>query len=275
MHTPRFFCSTPLIAHSTLDLPPEVAHHLRVLRLKTGQTFTLFDGLGQEFLTQLTTDIRQASGSDVTTVELLAPTEVNRERSGQITLIQGLSSADKMDWVIEKAVELGVHRVIPVAAHRSVLRLDERRALKKHQHWQRIVQSASEQCGRNILMRVDMVCTLEQALKLRLTSADGMSGLFNASHVDRTNEVNQLNEAVLWVAHPNGAQTMIDCVQSHQQPIQAVDIAIGPEGGWSEQELTLFLKHPGTQTISLGPRVLRTETAGLAAVAMLGSYLRW
>jgi len=254
MHTPRFFCSKALTAHCPIELPPEVAHHLRVLRLKTGEAFTLFDGLGQEYLTQLTVDTKQISSSTPITVTLSAPTEVDRERKGRITLIQGLASADKMDWVIEKAVELGVHRVIPVAAQRSMLRLDERRAQKKHQHWQRIVQSASEQCGRNVLMQVDMACTLEQALKARLKHTNNLH---------------------LWVAHPEGVRPLVACTESIQKPIEAIDIAIGPEGGWSPQELALFLQYPDTQTISLGPRVLRTETAGLAAISMLGAYLGW
>jgi 16S rRNA (uracil1498-N3)-methyltransferase len=263
MQTPRFFCSKPLIAHSSFELPPEVAHHLRVLRLKTSEFFTLFDGLGHEFQTQLQIDTKQVVGSAPICVDLAAPTQANRERKGQITLIQGLASADKMDWVIEKAVELGVYRVIPVSAQRSVLRLDERRAQKRHQHWQRIVQSASEQCGRNILMQVDLVCSLEQALKARLKTSGDVSG------------ANEPKSTLLWVAHPTGARPMLDCIEANQEPIQAVDIAIGPEGGWSEQELALFLKYPETQITSLGPRVLRTETAGIAAVSMLGSYLKW
>ena len=242
------------MAHSPLVLPQEVAHHLRVLRLKTGDVFTLFDGQGHEFETRLTVEIKTLSASAPIYVDLAAPTEVNRERKGRITLIQGLATADKMDWVIEKAVELGVHRVIPVTAQRSVLRLDARRAEKKHQHWQRIIQSASEQCGRNVLMQIDSVCTLELALASRLK---------------------ETHASLLWVAHPEGARPMIECLDSAKKPIQAINIAIGPEGGWSSQELALFLQNPDIQTLSLGNRILRTETAGLAAVSMLGAYLGW
>jgi 16S rRNA (uracil1498-N3)-methyltransferase len=257
MNTPRFFCSLPLIAHQTLVLPQDVAHHLRVLRLKIGDAFTIFDGQGQEFQTQLTVDIKQISSSAPISVALSNATEVNRERKGRITLIQGLATADKMDWVIEKAVELGVHRVIPVSAHRSVMRLDERRAEKKHLHWQRIVQSASEQCGRNMLMQVDLTCSLEQALKAQVTPAH-----------DKNNDM-------LWVANPTGARPLIECIEQSAKTITSVAIAIGPEGGWSEQETAMFLKIADTQTISLGARVLRTETAGLAAVSMIGAYLNW
>jgi 16S rRNA (uracil1498-N3)-methyltransferase len=257
MKTPRFFCSLPLVAHKTLVLPQEVAHHVHVLRLKVGEVFTLFDGQGQEFQTQLTVDIKQNLSSAPISVELSSATEVDRERKGQITLIQGLATADKMDWVIEKAVELGVHRVIPVSAHRSVLRLDERRALKKHLHWQRIVQSASEQCGRNVLMQVDLTCSLEQALKSQVTP-----------------EHNKNND-MLWVANPMGARPLSECIEQSAKTITSVAIAIGPEGGWSEQEIAMCLKIASAQTISLGPRVLRTETAGLAAVSMIGAYLNW
>lgn len=242
------------MAQSPLVLPQEVAHHLRVLRLKTGDVFTLFDGQGHEFETRLTVDTKSISASSPICVDLAAPTEVNRERKGRVTLIQGLATADKMDWVIEKAVELGVHRVIPVTAQRSVLRLDARRAEKKHQHWQRIIQSASEQCGRNVLMQIDSVCTLESALTTRLKEAQS---------------------SLLWVAHPENARPMIECVDSAKKPIQAIDIAIGPEGGWSSQELALFLQYPEAQILSLGNRILRTETAGLATISMLGAYLGW
>ncbi len=242
------------MAHSPLVLPQEVVHHLRVLRLKTGDVFTLFDGQGHEFQTRLTVEIKTLSASSPICVDLTAPTEVNRERKGRITLIQGLATADKMDWVIEKAVELGVHRVIPVTAQRSVLRLDARRAEKKHQHWQRIIQSASEQCGRNVLMQIDSVCTLELALASRLK---------------------ETHESILWVAHPEGAHPMAECLDNAKKPIQAIDIAIGPEGGWSSQELALFLQSPDAKTLSLGNRILRTETAGLATVSMLGAYLGW
>ena len=242
------------MAHSPLVLPQEVAHHLRVLRLKTGDVFTLFDGQGHEFETRLTVDIKNLSASSPIYVDLAAPTEVNRERKGRITLIQGLATADKMDWIIEKAVELGVHRVIPITAQRSVLRLDARRAEKKHQHWQRIIQSASEQCGRNVLMQIDTVCTLELAL---------------------ANRLKETPVSLLWVAHPEGARPMIECLDSAKKAIQAIDIAIGPEGGWSSQELALFMQNPDTQTLSLGNRILRTETAGLATVSMLGAYLGW
>lgn len=242
------------MAHSPLVLPQEVAHHLRVLRLKTGDVFTLFDGQGHEFETRLTVDIKNLSASSPIYVDLAVPTEVNRERKGRITLIQGLATADKMDWLIEKAVELGVHRVIPITAQRSVLRLDARRAEKKHQHWQRIIQSASEQCGRNVLMQIDTVCTLELAL---------------------ANRLKETPVSLLWVAHPEGARPMIECLDSAKKAIQAIDIAIGPEGGWSSQELALFMQNPDTQTLSLGNRILRTETAGLATVSMLGAYLGW
>lgn len=242
------------MAHSPLILPQEVAHHLRVLRLKKDDVFTLFDGQGHEFETRLTVEIKNLSASSPICVELAAPAEVNRERKGRITLIQGLTTADKMDWVIEKAVELGVYRVIPVTAKRSVLRLDARRAEKKHQHWQRIIQSASEQCGRNVLMQIDSVYSLELALTTRLNDAES---------------------SLLWVAHPEGARPMTECLDRAKKPIQAITLAIGPEGGWSPEELSLFLEKPDTQMLSLGDRILRTETAGLAAVSMLGAYLGW
>lgn len=255
MNTPRFYCSEPLIAHSTLTLPAEVVHHLRVLRLKVGEPFTLFDGLGQEFLTHLKADLGATSSTKPLYAQLEAATVVDRELPGKITLIQGLAVSDKLDWVIEKAVELGVYRVIPVAAQRSVLRLDDARALKKHQHWQRIVQSASEQCGRNVLMHVDVPCRLDTALKK--IKGDGLLTI------------------PLWVAHPEGAVKLTTCLEQAQKPLSDIHLAVGPEGGWSESELALFLQQTHAQTISLGQRVLRTETAGMATVSMITGYLNW
>src|SRR5690606_16429348 len=159
MALPRFFCPVRLQAHHTTDLPPELAHYaLRVLRLKGGAQIVLFDGHGGQYDAVLRTDGKKALA------EVGAHHAIETELPGRITLVQGLPSGDKMDWIVEKAVELGAHRVIPVAAQRSVVQLNAERRAKRLKHWERIAQSASEQCGRNRVMHVAEPMTLEACL---------------------------------------------------------------------------------------------------------------
>jgi 16S rRNA (uracil1498-N3)-methyltransferase len=162
---------------------------------------------------------------------------VERESPLRIVLVQALASGDKMDWVVQKAVELGVHAMQPVQAERSVLRLAGERADKRVAHWQQVAVAACEQCGRN---RVPEIRAL-QALAHWL-----------GAHRDALN----------YVLAPGGAQGFAD----EPEPKDVVHLLVGPEGGWSEGELAAF-DAAGCRRVRLGPRVLRTETAGLAAVA--------
>jgi 16S rRNA (uracil1498-N3)-methyltransferase len=158
MTAPRFYCQDPISGNQTLTLPATVAHHIRVRRLAAGCEIVLFDGRGGEIAGVLDFDGKTAQ------VRLTDHRQREAELAGRLTLIQGLPSGDKMDWVIEKAVELGVQRVIPIAAHRSVLKLSGDRLTKRLQHWQGIIIAASEQCGRNRLMQVLPPQSLEQTL---------------------------------------------------------------------------------------------------------------
>lgn len=242
MAQPRFFCSAPLEAHQTQALPSELAHYaLRVLRLKDGAAVTLFDGNGGQFDAVLEVDGKTAHAA------LGARQQIEVELPGRITLVQGLPSGDKMDWIIEKAVELGVHRLIPIAAQRSVVQLSAERQAKRLKHWTRVVQSASEQCGRNRIMSVETPTTLGAWLTARETS-----------------------EERLLLCHPDADQTLSSAMEG------ATDFAllVGPEGGWSPDEQQQALDH-GAQPLRFGPRVLRTETAGLALVAAVTALQGW
>jgi 16S rRNA (uracil1498-N3)-methyltransferase len=231
----RFFCPGPLVEGTDIALPREVAHHAeRVLRLAAGDEVILFDGSGAEFSARLTV-LGARAGAWISARQ--AP---ERESPLALTLVQALASGDKMDWIIQKAVELGVSGVIPVAAERSVLKLAGERAEKRLAHWRQVVVAACEQCGRNRVPEVAEVAPLPRYL------GEHRSGILRLL-LDPL-EGRRLTE----LARPEGA----------------VHLLVGPEGGWSEAELQAA-RAAGCTSIRLGPRVLRTETAGLAVTAAL------
>ncbi len=246
MPSPRFYCSEPLSTHQRLTLPESLAHHVRVLRLAAGCQIVLFDGRGGEYSGTLDFNGKIA-------VAMLEQHHQNEaELVGQITLLQGLPSGDKMDWVIEKAVELGVTRVIPIAAQRSVLQLSGPRLEKRLLHWNKIIESASEQCGRNRLMQIESPLSLEKALTEHKTE-------------------NRL------LCDPEGSEefnTWLTSPTANLNVTPSITIMVGPEGGWSQQELDCARRH-NVQTVKFGARVLRTETAALAMVAAATAVLGW
>ncbi len=243
MSAPRFFCDLPLTAGARVALPDALAHHaLRVLRLRHGEAIVLFNGQGGEFPAVL-----EAEGkAGFARLGPFSPREA--ELAGRITLVQGLPSGDKMDWVVEKAVELGVARVCPVAAQRSVLQLSGPRLDKRVAHWRRIAQAASEQCGRNRLMAVDAPLALAEWLA---QPADGLR----------------------LMCHPEAADDLAARLRA-DPGLQALTLLVGPEGGWSDKELEQA-RQAGVQAVRFGPRVLRTETAGLALASAAGALLGW
>ena len=231
---PRFFCPDGLLPASDMPLPAAVAHHAeRVLRLAVGDPVTLFDGQGGECAASILAFGKQP-------LARLGPRlAIECESPLQITLVQALASGDKMDWVVQKAVELGVAEVQPVAAERSVLKLAGERADKRVAHWQQVAVAACEQSGRN---RVPVVGEILPLAKYLARPFDG-TRLILAPGAD-------------------GA------LARKARPDRPVAILIGPEGGWSPAELDLAAR-AGCAPLALGPRVLRTETAGLAALAAM------
>lgn len=253
-HRPRFYCPVPLHAHQSIVLPDNLAHYARrVLRLKSAAPITLFDGHGGEYPAHLDYDSNQTYAR----TEAHHPREA--ELAGHINLIQGLATADKMDWIIEKAVELGAMRVVPITAQRSVLQLRGDRLEKRVQHWQRISQAASEQCGRNRLLKVERPCTLAQFLE---TKESGPHIATFLCHPDGGIPLNQAIREFASTPPPPGTDT------------PALNLIIGPEGGWTDQELTLAHQH-GAQAVQFGSRIMRTETAGLALIAASTALLDW
>jgi 16S rRNA (uracil1498-N3)-methyltransferase len=232
----RFHCPIPLAPGAHLELPDEAAHHaIKVLRLAAGDVVSLFDGRGGEWLGRL------GRAGKTVTVRLESFDAADREAPLAVTLVQGLPAADKMDWIVQKCVELGVAAFRPVAARRSVIRLSGERMERRVAHWQAVAISACEQCGRNRVPWVAALVDLPQFLgepaaqnELRLVLAPGATQRLAA------------------MPRPDGPVTLL----------------VGPEGGFEEGELAAA-KFAGFQPIALGPRVLRTETAGVAAVAAL------
>lgn len=244
MNFPRFFCDAELRTNTQLNLPVAVNHHIRVRRLKAGQTIILFNGTGIEATAQLAFE---KSGQAFAFIE--AVVALDRELPFRLSLAQGIASQDRMDWVVEKAVELGVESVLPVTASRSVVKLNADRAAKRTAQWQKQVIAASEQSGRNRLMLIHPPCSIATAVEL-LKTAPMLLCHFG-------------NEAV-----PLNHPPLLEAIRG----ANAASILVGPEGGWDEMEAQQWLA-AGAWPISLGTRVLRTETAGLAAIAGLTSLL--
>ena len=235
MNLPRFYCREALSPGAHVELPEPVARHaVRVLRLPPGAPMVLFDGRGGEYPAHI-----ERIERDRVVAELAAWNEVERESPLAVTLIQALQAGDKMDFTIQKAVELGVRDIVPVESRRSVLRLAGERAAKRVAHWQGVVASACEQCGRN---QVPLVAPLEKLENWLARPAKGVVRLMLA---------------------PDAEQTL-----AALPPAREVQLLIGAEGGLDPQEV-LAAQQCGFQAVRLGPRVLRTETAGLAALAAM------
>ena len=242
---PRFFVDAALAADAVLDLPETVVRHVQVLRLAPGDAITLFNGQGGSHAATLA-----EIGKRHATARIDAHDPAEAETPFTVTLAQGLAGGDKMDWLIEKAVELGVAGIQPLQAHRSVVRLSGDRALKRQAHWQALVQAACEQCGRNRLPTLAPVATFEAWVAA--APATGARLLLS----------------------PRATGSLPELAQSHRDVWRAegVTLLIGPEGGLSPEEEDTA-RRAGFIGVSLGPRILRTETAGLACLATLNAIL--
>jgi 16S rRNA (uracil1498-N3)-methyltransferase len=236
---PRFYIPLELIIGAIITLPDKVAHHCQVLRLKIGDPIVLFNGTGGSFIASLTSMDKKSAMAEVKTFD---PREA--ELNYALTLAQALPEASKMDSIIEKAVELGVTGIQPLAAQRCVTKLSGERAEKRRTHWQAIIEAASEQCGRNRLAHLSNVQSF-------------------------SNWINQQDLHRRLILTPGAEQSLPDWARHH--PAQAVTIMIGPEGGFTDDELQLACNQ-GAIPLSMGERILRTETAGICAVAILNSH---
>jgi 16S rRNA (uracil1498-N3)-methyltransferase len=231
---PRFYCPQPLCAGETVLLPEDVTRHVRVLRLDEGAALTLFNGEGGEWEAELGFAGKKAQA------RITAHIPVERESSLNLRLAQALVSTEKMDWLMQKAVELGVNEIVPVQSQRSNISLSGERAQKRQLHWQSVVVSGCEQCGRNRIPKVGALQPLEQWVE----------------------QLPSVGTRIL--LDPQGA-SLGEVVAAPGQPVFLV---VGPEGGFAPEERD-WLVSQGFKGVRLGPRILRTETAALAMVAAL------
>lgn len=232
---PRFHLPENLSVGQTVALPDNIVRHLNVLRVHPNENITLFDGKGKAHAAQLTVlEKRRAEA------EILHEDTTDNESPLNITLIQSISSGERMDFTLQKSVELGVTAIQPVISERCIVRLDGERAAKRLARWQEIVISACEQSGRNTVPPVLPIIGYREAL-------DKMPS-------ESTKLIMSINRArkLADIRHPSGA----------------IVFMVGPEGGWTEQEEQQAFE-AGFQAVTLGKRILRTETAPLAALAAM------
>jgi 16S rRNA (uracil1498-N3)-methyltransferase len=248
MRLTRCFVAGPLASEATLTLPPGPSAHIaKVLRLRAGAALTVFDGRGGEYAAQI-----MALERDGVRVHLGVHDSIEREATVAVTLLQCLARGERMDWIVQKATELGVAAIVPVIAEHSVVRLDEPAAARRRLHWQAVAISACEQCGRNRIPDITSPLQLEQAC----ARATGARLLLD----------------------PGGTQSLASAASA--LPVGAaapgaavsVSVLIGPEGGLSPRELA-SAQQQGFTACRLGPRILRAETAPLAALATIQALL--
>ena len=232
---PRFYLDAPLRAGSVCMLSEDAAHHaIHVLRLREGEEVTLFNGRGGEYAARIASIQRLRIS-----IDLLEHRQMERESPLRVTLVQGVSAGEKMDSTVRKAVELGVAEIQPLLATRSVARPKGERADSRRAHWQKVAIAACEQCGRNRIPAVQPLTSVED-----YRPAEGMKILLSPLAERRLSEVELVGTSLV--------------------------VAAGPEAGFTAQEEAAFVA-AGFVPVSLGPRVLRTETASVAALAALNA----
>ena len=235
MRVPRIHVSGPLETGAEITLEGAAANHLRVLRLRAGHPLIVFGGAGGSHHAEVVAVEKRRAA-----IRVGAVLDEAAESPLVTTLVQGISKGDRMDWTIQKAVELGVHRIVPVITARSVVNTEPARLQKKHAHWHGVVVSACEQCGRNVLPALDAPVPLTQQW----------------SHLPDTGRL---------FLDPEGGERL------SALPFPGAGgctLLVGPEGGLNDNEAAAAREH-GCRAVSLGPRVLRTETAGVTALAAL------
>ena len=241
---PQFYLPGPWESQKPTTLTAEVAHHLRVRRIQAGESFPVFDGTGQVAQAELLSLTAKTGQVQLSNIHA----DTHRETTYAITLAQGLAGGDKMDWIVEKAVETGAQIIAPMQCERSVLKLtrssDQERARKRLAHWTGIVQAACEQCDRTVFASIEPIQTFDAYLK------------------------SNPKPALKLLLSPDAAKSMYSVLMENSP--QDIVLMIGPEGGHSPEEESQA-QAAGYQLVSLGERVLRTETAGTVAITTVHS----
>jgi 16S rRNA (uracil1498-N3)-methyltransferase len=248
MTLPRFYCPIEISPGQIIELPPSIAHHAaRVLRLEHGAELILFNGQGGEFQTVIAHISRNS-----TTVVIEKHLAIERESQLSFTLAQAICASEKMDWIVQKAVELGVNRIQPLATKMSVVRLSVERGAKRLDHLRKVVTSACEQCGRNLIPEVLPPAPLHHWLGQQVIYRRNLAGAA------------PLNS--FFVLSPVAKEGLR--YYSSTSRVTAITLLVGPEGGFARDEEAAALV-AGFLPLRLGPRILRTESAALAAVAAM------
>jgi 16S rRNA (uracil1498-N3)-methyltransferase len=237
MEENRFYHSENLELKLVFELGAQThIHATKVLRLKVGDQFALFNGDGFDYVVKVIEISKHK-----TSVEIINKYEVNHESPLKITLAQGIAAGDKMDWVIQKTVELGIESIQPLFTERSIVKLDRERADKKLEHWRTVAISACEQTGRAIIPEILSPLTLSQWLSAQ-----------------------QKKNNLKLILTPSKAQN----INQLEKPSSSIDFMVGPEGGFSDKEMALAL-NSAFIPINFGQRILRTETASIVALSIM------
>ncbi len=243
MRIPRFYLAQPLLVNQTLELPTELFRHaIQVLRMKAGAPLIFFNDEGGEFLAELS-DVSKRKA----TVSILSFDPVDRESSLHLTLVQSIIKPDKMDLTIQKCVELGISNIRPMISQRSVVRMGRDKLDKKLSHWQAIAINACEQSGRTRIPTILTPLAFDAWLEAP------------AEH----------NETRLMLMP--GDYPRISTLQGSLPEKPHISLMIGPEGGFTDDEVTACQQH-NIITLSLGPRILRAETAAITVTSLLQQY---
>ena len=262
----------------------DVNHIVNVLRMRPGEQLTVHGGERYEYLCAVESFTEQAVRCRVLSAE-----ESSKELPVRITLYQGLPKSDKLEFIIQKAVELGVYRVVPVVTERTVVKLDRKKAESRQKRWQAIAESAAKQCGRNLIPEVTLPMSYKEALRdaqTRLTAQPTAQSTGQPTAQPTVQSTNQ--PATQPTNHPTAQSTAqppdpglllmpYECAEgvapfremvSSLRPGMCAAVLIGPEGGFAMEE-TVLAEAAGFRTVSLGKRILRTETAGLTVLSYL------
>lgn len=241
----HFFTDPSQVQGDKIEIEGTDVNHIKnVLRMKIGEKVQISDQSGKNYSCEL-----EAFEAERVRFQILEERESENELPSRIYLFQGLPKSDKMEWIVQKAVELGVYEVIPVATHRAVVKLDEKKAVKKIARWNAIAEGAAKQSGRDVIPCVKEVMSLENALSYAASLDLILMPYEDAEGMEKTRRV-----------------------IGQIKPGQSIGIFIGPEGGFEETEVQKAQKS-GAVPVTLGKRILRTETAGLTVLSILMYHL--
>ena len=241
----HFFVTPEQVMATEIQIEGSDVNHIKnVLRMKIGEELQISDGNNKKYLCEIA-----SMTSDEVCLQIKEELVSDTELPSKIYLFQGLPKSDKMELIVQKAVELGVYEIIPVATKRAVVKLDDKKAFKKVERWNAISEGGAKQSGRNVVPEVKPVMSYKEAIGYA-ESLDVV--LIPYELAEGMEETRQIIEGIL--------------------PGQSVGIFIGPEGGFETQEVEYAMEH-GAKAITLGKRILRTETAGLTTLSILMYHL--